>query len=77
MYISEIEAREEVDMKIVKCKFLAIDDAVAGFRLRLRLLENHPNAPAKAGEYVTTSAVKMIDFKRGFALTRNNIYKWK
>lgn len=63
--------------KIFICKLGGIVEESDGFRLRVRMMEDHLEALAYNGDYVTTSAVKMIDFERGFAVTRNNIYKWK
>jgi len=64
-------------MKIFKCKLDSIQESAAGYRLRVLMCQDHVEAVAVKDEYVITSAVKMIDFERGIAITRNNIYKWK
>lgn len=65
-------------MKIFKCILDSVrQDEMGSFRLRVKMKEDNHSALAFEGEYVITSAVKVIDFERGYAITRNNIYKWK
>jgi hypothetical protein len=40
-------------------------------RIRAKLIDPHPLMGAKAGEYITTSEVKAIDFERGIAYTHS------
>lgn len=64
-------------MQVFKCELDSIQNINDEFRLLVLMLEDHKEAIANVNEYVITSAVKMIDFERGIAITRNNVYKWK
>jgi hypothetical protein len=57
--------------KAIRIELMDLYATGASCRIRGQLIDPHPLMGAKAGEWVTTSEVKAIDFERGIAYTRS------
>lgn len=56
-----------------KCEFIEIVGYKGNWYARVKLLENHKNGLI-AGEVVTTSRIKSIDYETNTIKTKNSIY---
>jgi hypothetical protein len=56
----------------IRIELMDLYAAGASCRIRAQLIDAHPFMGAKAGEWITTSEVKAIDFERGIAYTRSD-----
>ena len=65
-------------MKVVKCSFPSLERVGGKYKAKLFRLSEHPIlGPPSAHKLTITSAIRQIDFERGYMITQNTLYYWE